>query len=160
MVAITWSDTLALQQPRMDQTHCEFVDLLCGVEAALDAGWPALGEVFAAFVQHTVEHFAEEDAWMARLGFAPDGCHALQHAQVLEVLREVQRRLEAGGEDHLVRSLVPALAEWFPSHAQTMDAGLAQTMQQSGFDPDAGTLASPRPEPAAPRTGCGSTRCG
>jgi len=160
MAAITWTETLALQQPRMDQTHREFVDLLCGVEAALDAGLPALSEVYAAFVQHTVEHFAQEDAWMARLGFAPESCHALQHAQVLEALREVQRRLEAGGEAHLVRSLVPALAEWFPSHAQTMDAGLALTMQQSGFDPDTGSLASPLAEPAAPRTDCGSARCG
>ena len=30
MAAITWAETLALQHPRMDQTHRGFVDLLCG----------------------------------------------------------------------------------------------------------------------------------
>lgn len=160
MAAITWTETLALQQPRMDRTHREFIDLLCGVEAALDAGLPALTEAYAAFVQHTVAHFAEEDAWMARLGFAPESCHAQQHAQVLEALHEVQRRLHAGGEAHLLRSLVPALAEWFPTHAQTLDAGLALTMQQMGFDPETGMLGSPPAEAAAPGSCGGSAGCG
>jgi len=34
------------------------------------------------------------------------------------------------------RSSAPApLAEWFPQHASTMDAMLAQFMQNAGFDP-------------------------
>jgi hypothetical protein len=30
MAAITWTETLALQQPRMDRTHREFIDPKCG----------------------------------------------------------------------------------------------------------------------------------
>ncbi|MBA4178524.1 MAG: hypothetical protein C0505_18485 [Leptothrix sp. (in: Bacteria)] len=96
MAALTWSDGLALQQPRMDRTHREFVDLLAAVEARRDA--PAA-------------------------------------------------------------ALVPALAEWFPIHAGSMDAGLAQAMQDCGFDPETGEMDKPSAE-AEPATGCGSTHCG
>lgn len=142
MAAITWTEALALQQPHMDQTHREFVDLLNAVEAALDQGPEAAKRALDRFVDHTVEHFAQEDAWMAQIGFAPDNCHGVQHRQVLEVLREVQQRLHSGDEVQLVRGLVPALAQWFPAHAQTMDAGLALSLQEAGLDPDADRLSA------------------
>ena len=64
MAVITWNDSLALQQPRMDQTHHEFVDLLCEVEAALDGDSVSLLACMAALVDHTDAHFAQEERWM------------------------------------------------------------------------------------------------
>ncbi len=160
MTALTWTDALALQQPRMDDTHREFVDLLNGVGAALDAESAVLTQALDAFVQHTVEHFAQEDLWMRHIGFAAESCHSVQHAQVLELVREVRRRLVEQADVDVVRALVPALAEWFPIHAQTMDAGLALSMDEVGYDTETGVMARP-PEPAAPvQSGCGSTSCG
>ncbi len=158
MASLTWSDDFALQQPRMDQTHREFIDLLAAVETCLDAPAPALLQALDTFVAHTEAHFAQEYAWMARLGFAPQSYHPRQHGQVLDLLREVRRRLQAQGDVDTVRALVPALAEWFPIHAGSMDAGLAQAMQEAGFDPETGEMNAP-PEGAAPITGCGSTHC-
>ena len=113
MAAITWTETLALQQPRMDTTHREFVDLLNAVELALDGPVDALKAALDRFTEHTVEHFAQEDAWMAQLGFATENCHGFQHQSVLQVVQEVQRRLHADAADvALVRDLVPGLAQW------------------------------------------------
>lgn len=159
MAAITWTETLALQQPQMDTTHREFVDLLNGVEVALAGNVEALQAALDVFVDHTVAHFAQEDAWMARLGFAGENCHGLQHQQVLEVVKEVQRRLHEEGNVGLVRELVPGLAQWFPIHAQSMDAALAMTMQEQGFDPETGRVAR-QVVAASPITGCGSASCG
>ena len=74
---------------------------------------------------------------MAELGFDPATCHPAQHRQILEVLHEVRRRLQAEGEAALglIDAMVPALAEWFPMHAQTMDAGLVQAMAERGYEP-------------------------
>jgi hemerythrin-like metal-binding protein len=149
MAALVWTDELALQQPRMDDTHREFVDLLGQVEAALQQPTPdVLGASLARFVTHTEAHFAQEDAWMARIGFAAENCHATQHAQVLQLLREVQRRVQEDGNVALVGQLVPALADWFVPHAQNMDGGLAQVMALTGFDPVTGTMSHP-PDPAS-----------
>lgn len=161
MTALTWNEALALQQPRMDDTHREFVDLLNGLQAARSGAPGALRAALDAFVAHTEAHFAQEDAWMACIGFAAENCHAFQHQQVLEVVREVQRRLAAdAAEVELVDNLVPALAEWFPMHARSMDAALAQTMAERGFDPDTGACANPAAAEAPAITGCGSGSCG
>lgn len=160
MTALTWTDNLALQQPRMDSTHHEFVDLLNAVAARLDSSRDRLAQALDAFVQHTAAHFAQEEDWMQRMGFAAQNCHSLQHGQVLELVREVQRRLVEEGEVEVVRSLVPALAEWFVVHAQSMDAGLAQSMAACGFDPDTGSLQRALAGADAPVTGCGGSNCG
>lgn len=159
MAALTWNEALALQQPQMDQTHREFVDLLAVVETALDQPAAQLQAAYAGFLAHTEAHFEQEERWMAALGFASENCHSFQHAQVLQLLREVGRRLEADADLATMRLLVPGLAEWFPVHAQTMDAALAQTMAERGFDPVTGAVAQPAEAAAAPITGCGSVSC-
>ena len=58
-----------------------------------------------------------------------------------------------------VRLLVPELAQWFPAHAQNMDAALADTMVAAGFDPDTGAMSFPPAATAAPITGCGGSSC-
>jgi hemerythrin-like metal-binding protein len=90
MSTLAWTDSLALNQPRMDTTHREFVELLATVERALDDHPDGLAADYQALVEHTVEHFAQEERWMASIGFAPENCHATQHKHVLDVLREVK----------------------------------------------------------------------
>ena len=136
MTALLWTETLALQQPRMDTTHREFVDLLAELEAALPGSIEDIDTSLSRLVEHTIEHFAQEERWMLRLGFSAQNCHAFQHAHVLQVLREVLRLQREEGDLDTVGHLVAELAKWFPVHAQTMDAGLALTMAEQGFDPE------------------------
>jgi hemerythrin-like metal-binding protein len=117
-------------------------------------------DTFAEFVAHTERHFAQEDRWMVTLGFDAQNCHGFQHTHVLQVLHEVQRRLAEDADVATVRVLVPELAQWFPAHAQNMDAALADTMVACGFDPDTGAMSFPPATAAAPATGCGGGSCG
>lgn len=164
MTALTWSEAFALQQPRMDDTHREFVDLLAQLDDTLagtpDGGSARLTRLVDTFVQHTEAHFAQEERWMADLGFDAENCHAFQHAHVLQVLREVQRRLADEGDVATLRLLAGELAQWFPIHARSMDAGLAQTMAERGYDPETGLMTAPHDPQTAPMTSCGSSTCG
>jgi len=163
MPTLTWKDSFELAQPRMDDTHREFVDGLAALETALDGTMGAAADTAAALqalVAHTEAHFAQEERWMAALGFETENCHSMQHANVLQLLREVQRRHAAEPNPALLAQLVAALAEWFPTHALMMDAALAETMAHFGFDPETGRLERVRPAEAAPITGCGSASCG
>jgi hemerythrin-like metal-binding protein len=158
MPSLDWSDALAVHQPQMDATHREFVALLAAVEGALDQPAPQLRQRFAALVEHTLGHFGQEEAWMQALGFAPENCHSLQHAGLLNVLREALRWADRGDLSPMP-ILVQELAAWFPVHAQTMDAALAMTMAERGFDAATGRAAHAAPAGAAPTTGCGSAAC-
>jgi hemerythrin-like metal-binding protein len=167
MSTLTWTDDLSLNHARMDATHQEFVDLLAEADAALQAGeQPLLLARFERLVQHTVEHFAQEDRWMAATGFAPENCHSFQHQSVLNVMTECAKRAREEGDFEPLSVAVSELAIWFPQHAKMMDAGLALHMEEVGFDPETG-LCSKLPatadaegrEPAL-ISGCGGASCG
>jgi hemerythrin-like metal-binding protein len=158
MTLLAWNDQLANHHPQMDTTHQEFVVLLNELQTALADGSPALMARYDALLEHTVEHFAQEDRWMAATGFTPENCHSNQHNQVLELLREVRRRVVDEGQDDLLPRLLPELAQWFEQHAQTVDAALVFHMGQVGYDAATGQIARP-PVAEAAISGCGSSAC-
>jgi len=171
MTALTWTDSLTLQHPQMDTTHAEFVALLAATDAALAGPEPELLARFEALVDHTVEHFAQEERWMTASGFAPENCHAMQHQSVLGVMVGCARRAGSEGGDgepvdfEPLRMAVGELAVWFPQHAQMMDAALAQHLEALGFNVATGqcrglALHGDGDIPAAAITGCGSGHCG
>jgi hemerythrin-like metal-binding protein len=131
MPVIQWSTDFELDQPVMDDTHREFVECLNRLAEAPAGDLPARLDDFIA---HTEAHFAQEDRWMEELEFPPIGCHMGEHANVLEVAREVRRRV-AAGETQFAQTLAEAMAEWFPHHAQTMDAMLAHFIREKGYTP-------------------------
>lgn len=158
MPRLEWSDDYALQA-QMDATHREFIALLADVEAALSGDRTDLLAPYARLLEHTVEHFAQEDRWMAATGFAAENCHAFQHQAVLQVMREVDRRARADNDFEPLERAVAELAAWFPMHAQTMDAALAYHMAQVGFDPLRPPAVETRGAQEELITGCGSKVC-
>jgi hemerythrin len=158
-MSFTWKPEFALNQPQVDATHREFVDLVaCLDETAGELPAAALVDRFKRLVEHTVEHFGQEDRWMEATGFTPDNCHARQHKMVLDVMLEVRRLAETEGHLDPLRRIVKELEEWFPQHAEMMDAALVFHMSEVGFDPA-------RPEAFTAKTleaalsGCGNSSC-
>src|SRR5262245_34098941 len=133
MSLLEWSDTLALGVDAMDATHREFVDQLNALHAASDDTFVALLD---RFIDHTVEHFEQERAWMAAIEFPPMHCHLREHEGVVDIMREV-RRMVVEGKPALGKVLTKELAPWFANHAATMDATLAFFLRchEGGVDP-------------------------
>lgn len=131
MMAMDWTDTLALGVEPMDATHREFVKHLNALAAAPDE---AFLDLLDAFVAHTEAHFAQESAWMRASGFPAAHCHEAEHDGVLGVMREV-RGYVAQGKVHVGHVLVQELPEWLRHHLATMDGALAQFLKAVEFDP-------------------------
>jgi len=155
MSTLAWTEALVLNQPTLDATHEEFVALLNAFGAALDEGADAL-PAFRALLAHTEAHFSMEEDWMARCGFEPQNCHASQHAMVLNVMREALRYAVELGDREPLGILRGELTQWFPAHAEMMDAALVFTMEQRGFDPATGEC---RVQSAEAAHACGSGGC-
>lgn len=161
MAVMQWVDAFVLDNARMDQTHHEYVDMLNALDEVAD-------DVFAAglneFIAHTEAHFGQEDRWMKRTNFAPVNCHTSEHANVLEIMREVRRRV-GEGDFEIGRRLIKELGPWFANHAETMDAALAYHVGAVGFDTTTEAFVGSLSEEAralldtAPMTSCG-TACG
>jgi hemerythrin-like metal-binding protein len=139
----------------MDDTHHEFVDML---NRLLDTPLRDQLPLYREFLAHTVNHFAQEERWMVATGFSPDNCHASHHATILDTMRAVEEHY-LQGDNEIIQRLAEALAEWFPQHAATMDAGLAQHLRNVGFDSATETLADPSAIRPATMSGCGSVSC-
>ena len=150
--ALAWSDELVLGDPRTDVTHQEFIDLL---NATSDSDAAQQLPKYQALLAHTVEHFAQEERWMLICGVQPDFCHFSQHASVLEVMKEVERRALAGDTD-LIAKMLEALVEWFPMHASSMDAGLVTFLKEKEFDTASETFRAGASNAELALPGCGA----
>lgn len=155
MAQLEWSDALALDLDLMDDTHREFVDLLAVVDHADDA---QLLPAWERLVEHTEQHFGQEDGWMASTRFASGNCHSMQHRVVLQVMRE-GAALARQGDEKVLRVMASELALWFPQHAQSMDAALALHLRRVGFDPATGVVHAPQALPGELIHGCGGATC-
>jgi len=152
---LAWQANLQTGDGRMDDTHEEFVTMLNRIlQTPMRDHLP----LYREFLAHTVEHFAQEERWMVATGFSPDNCHASHHNTILDTMRAVEEHY-LKGDNEIIQRLAEALAEWFPQHAASMDAGLAQHMKNVGFDSHTETLADPDAIRPATMSGCGSVSC-
>lgn len=112
----------------MDRTHEAFYTVVLRLLTTDAADAPA---AIAAFEAHAVEHFAQEDGWMRDTGFPAADCHIDEHAAVLASVREVRALLTNGqAGPPLLHDLAQHLIDWFPGHADYLDAALAAWMSR------------------------------
>ena len=155
MAQLEWSEELSLDFPIMDDTHHEFVQLLAEVQNASD---DTLLMHWANLIEHTDDHFGREDEWMLQTAFASGNCHTTQHKIVLQVLREGLQHGQ-NGDLKMIRAMADELVNWFPQHAQAMDASLALHMRRVDFDPVTGKINKPEALPKEAIHGCGGDSC-
>lgn len=131
MPVMEWNDALVLDRGVMDETHREFIELL---NRLADAQPEDALAVLDEFIAHTEAHFGQEQKWMEDLAFPPLACHVREHEGVLEISREVRNRL-AAGQAKFAQVLAQAVAEWFETHAASMDHVLALYMKEKAYEP-------------------------
>ena len=127
----------AVGVPSIDALHEECSALVEALAHALARG-SDVQDALDALHEHLVRHFAHEESLMAATDFPPMACHQREHAAVLEVVAEVQKRYAAGDREPAAR-LDAAILEWFELHAGSMDAMLAQWLHaaaQPALEPE------------------------
>jgi hemerythrin-like metal-binding protein len=126
-----WNDALVLDRGVMDETHREFIALL---NRLADAPEDRMLAVLDEFIAHTEVHFGQEQRWMEQMKFPPTECHVNDHQGVMQIAHGVRRRA-AAGETRFGPVLARAVAQWFETHAASMDHVLALYMKEVGFAP-------------------------
>ncbi len=122
--AIAWSDAFLLGFPPLDDVHREFVLTLQALQRADDG---TMADCLDVFADHARRHFEQEDGWMRETAFPASGCHLDEHAAVMASVAQVREKV-AQGDFAEGRRLAAALADWFPGHADYLDAALSHWM--------------------------------
>jgi hemerythrin len=129
--SILWSDARLLGYGPMDSSHEEFYALAFRLLTCTDDSAPA---ALAAFEEHAIAHFGQEEEWMRTTAFPPTECHVEEHDAVLRSLREVIVAVSAGHANaELARGFAAYLFQWFPGHADYLDAALAAWMSKRAY---------------------------
>ncbi len=127
--ALHWRDGFLLGHEPLDEMHREFVEVVGALQAANDED---LSAALARVTIHLTAHFEQENAWMQATGYPATECHVNEHSAVLASANAMPKLL-ADGRTEVVRRFAQELANWFPGHADYLDAPLAHWMVHKRF---------------------------
>ncbi len=128
---IEWHEgRLAVGITRMDETHKEFIDIINRLGQAADEHFLTL---FNYLIEHTHNHFQDEDIAMENSGFPPIFVHRNEHYRILDELKQLADNVEKGDFDAARAFICRYLPEWFCMHATTMDRALACHLKAAGM---------------------------
>ena len=122
-----------LGHEQMDAIHEELLQLLQKAAACRDAG--SLSTQLDRIIEHTRQHFAIEEEWMAQIFFPMISEHRAEHRQLLGELEMMRRRLRPLTLPLVLSFVRERLPEWLMLHLQRMDSLLAAHLN-SGMNSD------------------------
>ena len=118
--------------PFMNAVHCAELALVGQLLAALQNGTEhsACDALFAAWIQHTDEHFAREERFMQEYDFFATPCHQGEHQQALQQLLAVQQYWLKERDAAGIIGYISEWRDWLQNHIATMDFVTAQYLSQ------------------------------
>ncbi|MDZ4253784.1 MAG: hemerythrin family protein [Sulfuritalea sp.] len=121
----------------MNRDHDEFVALRDQLLERIDAGAAdAIDGLLDELQQHTIRHFADEEAAMQEAGFPVYAVHKGEHDTVLaDMAARIERWRREGNVEALRDWLDAAVGEWLVNHVNSMDmvtARFVAAKQQQG----------------------------
>ncbi len=96
---LSWQDTYDCGEPMIDEQHRELFERANALIDAMSRRPPdpdARLATLAALIEHVDLHFRDEEALLARVGYAKLDAHARSHAHLLERVRTIRRDLDEG----------------------------------------------------------------
>ena len=126
MALIEWRDEFKVGVASVDYEHQTMIALLNELHAKLevdadkDTVMCFLGEVLAKISAH----FALEEQTMRERGYDEYEDHKTDHEHLLDEIRDIMDRFEAGTDLEYEGTLAARLRDWFTLHFKTKDARL------------------------------------
>ena len=117
---------LSLGVPDMDAEHQTLVGLMNTLHClnAAGAAAPVVGKALSEFLSYTVKHFADEEAYMDRVGYPEWRVHGGVHKTLLGRLSEFAQEFQRTGT--LTPQFFMFLKTWLKAHICGVDARYAK----------------------------------
>ena len=114
-----------LDIPLIDDEHRQIIDAMNELHRLHSTGQPAsrLAGALTQLQRVTVAHFKDEEAYMARIGYADLQKHRLVHEHLLKRLEDFARDFRSSGA--LTEDFFHFLKMWLKSHICGIDAQYA-----------------------------------
>lgn len=123
---IQWNDNFATGHAVVDNDHRRLVDTLNELETALHkgVGKEQITAIIGFLNSYTREHFAREEAHMAKVGCAGAAENCKAHKEFVAKLDQWVQRLNAGASTALVIEIYRETGNWIRNHILRVDCQL------------------------------------
>ena len=119
---MSWSETMSLGDPEIDEQHRTLIGLLNGLYEALLEGTARsrLTLLLSDLLAYTRLHFQNEERYFELFGYSELEDHARAHHVLTDRLSELRERHERGEEDLSIDVLL-FLGNWILEHVMQVD---------------------------------------
>lgn len=134
-----WDQRLSIGLQEVDQQHQDLLMFVNRLLALIQAEAPLLEvlQAFEALFNHTRQHFAWEERYMAEQKLPEHDAHVLLHADLLSDLQNVMARVKSEGYQDLEGVIYNYLQYWLVDHILHVDCRLVRTVSQPTWLPTA-----------------------
>lgn len=121
-------DSLKVGIESIDTRHSEFWELYIAVKKAPNETFV---DAFERMIEHTKNHFAEEEAHMKQIIYANLHEHEQEHAKALEEMNYFFEKAKSNKSIFARAYVNDRLEHWFRQHLLNMDSDLARAVNVS-----------------------------
>ena len=135
MAFIVWNDRLSVEVATVDREHQELISILNDLYGAIaqGVGQAAVSQTLARLTAYTEQHFQHEEALFCRTTYPDVALHQAQHADMVCLLADWQRRFDAGDISGLSLEVVNYLKDWLFDHILGSDRQYTQYLHAAGI---------------------------
>ncbi|MCA1972980.1 MAG: bacteriohemerythrin [Caenispirillum sp.] len=128
---VRFEDEHAFGVPAIDDEHRRLMEVTNDLYRAIKSGTDraVLDRSFDHLKRYTAEHFAKEEDYMSRSGYAGAADHQRHHAQFIERLDRLYAAYR-GGDASAGMDLLGLLGSWWRNHMEEDDSRLADFVRQ------------------------------
>lgn len=132
---MTWNENMSVGVRVLDEDHKRLVAIINELHDALKTGHgkDALGKVLDELVSYTKSHFAREEQFFTKTGYAGSAAHKKEHEDLTKQVLEVQRKFKNGETGGLSLEVMVFLKDWLTNHIQGSDKKYGPYLNSKGI---------------------------
>jgi hemerythrin len=122
MALIQWNDSFSVKVAEIDTQHQKLIAMINELNGAMreGRGKDVLGKILNGLVSYTVTHFAVEEKYFDRFGYAEAAEHKQAHANFVAKVGEFKQSFEQGACTVSVE-VMTFLSDWLQKHIKGVD---------------------------------------
>jgi hemerythrin len=123
MPLMTWTEKMSVGVKLLDEDHKKLVGMVNQLYDGIctGKGKESLGPILDGLIQYTQVHFAHEEEFFLKTGYAAAAAHKHEHDALTRQVLEVQSKFKAGPGATLSLEVMNFLKEWLVKHIQGSD---------------------------------------
>lgn len=135
MSLMTLTPNMSVGVKSLDEDHVKLVEMLNKLHEGILAGHSreALGGVLDELVRYTKFHFAREEEFFEKVGYAGAAAHKQEHSELMKKATDLQARYKSGSTSMLSLETMAFLKSWLSHHILEVDKQYGPQLKAKGI---------------------------